>query len=222
MMTSIYGPTGDNNLAMTSSVRSNSSNMNNSVMMNQMTTSRSNSSVPNNQQYQMQTFQIENNPRVELMNDNDSSSSDSLPTALMIVMIVLICFQLPFMITNLVFSYTEPTSVCMDGDFDGLVVRSWLRGIGYAELSFIAQLLLYIILGKAGCVSGSCVICSILILLICMAVKELLWTIMVYVLYFKVVDDNCTGGIHSYFIALMVLMTLSLIAQCCNGRNQKQ
>ena len=135
--------------------------------------------------------------------------------AIIAIMLIIICFQLPFGICNLVFATTEPTSACMDNDFRGLILRNWLLGIGITEVSLLGFLVFCMVLYCLKCCSVGGAGCALICVWTMLIIKDSLWVIMIFVLYFIIVDDNCTGGIKAYFITLMVLICVSYCMQIC-------
>ena len=126
----------------------------------------------------------------------------------------IVFFQLPFTICNLYFAIASPHSSCFDQPHAGLVLRSWLLGIGITEIVLMAGIVIPLMFFQCSCMSvyglsniWSCVQGIT-------AIKQLVWFIMIFVLFFKLVKFFCTGAIYTYFIILMVLNCLPFVI-CC-------
>ena len=129
---------------------------------------------------------------------------------------ILICLQLPFTITNLVFAYTQPHSVCMDTPHGGLAVRPWFMGIGYSEVALMLGLLLPILCFKLGCCSLIVFGAFEIIMYVLFALKGTIWFVVELVLFIEGISKYCHGGVYTYGLILVILNFLNLcMGGCC-------
>ena len=107
--------------------------------------------------------------------------------------------------TNLVFAYTEPHSVCMDAYHTGVAVRPWLMGMGYSDLCLMIILLVPIITLKLGWCSSDMFAYFEIPILIVWVIKMIIWLIVEIVLFIGGISKYCHGSIYSYALAQMII-----------------
>ena len=98
-------------------------------------------------------------------------------------------------------------------------------GIGVTDAVLLGALVLAAVLFKQGCLTVEALGLTLVAGTMIFKLKGAFWTIMVFVLYFCIVQDHCTGGIHTYFIIMMVLISIgTCYLWCCNQNqaNQRQ
>ena len=125
--------------------------------------------------------------------------------------------QIPFTLCYLIYASNEPHSQCMDRVVSGLAVRPWFWGIGITDIVILAMFLITVPVLCCDCYRRcfSVMSCLWISTLVAAVIKILIWAIVDIVMFVKVVQPYCSGGIYAFNLASLIQNGLILVSCPC-------
>lgn len=125
------------------------------------------------------------------------------------------CFNLAFIVPDLVYAYQGSTCVTTLADGFSFTLATWLQVDGYARLSIVT---LFILVAVASCVSESAAAKGFLLalcILVFYSLFAMAWAIVGSVMFWGKLNPAgvCSGGVQSYMYALLII---TYVGTCCN------
>lgn len=133
----------------------------------------------------------------------------------MIIAIVLLVFNLPFIVCNLYYAYRADPCVNTIADGIAFNLSVWLQVDAYLRIALCGMFLIAGLLGccslNAGVTCGACTICFMLIY----GLFSLAWSIVGSVLFWGKLNPMgaCSDGVQGYMFAMLIINYVSV---CCN------
>lgn len=125
------------------------------------------------------------------------------------------CFNLAFIIPDLIYAYQK--TECVETVMDGISfpLRVWLEVDAYMRIAMVGLLLLVAIGACVSLALGMRLFVCVIILMVVYSIFSLAWTIVGSVLFWGKLNPAglCTGGVQAYMYALLII---TYVATCCN------
>jgi hypothetical protein len=137
-------------------------------------------------------------------------------TIFFILFVFFTIVNLGFIISSLVYAYQDSACVLAVPDGFSFNLKTWLQVDAYLRIALITLLLVVAIVScinfKAGVGLAFCVICTMLIY----SLFSFAWTIVGSVLYWGKLNPTgiCTGGVHDYMYALLIITYITICLNC--------
>ncbi len=136
------------------------------------------------------------------------------------------CFNLAFIIPSLIYAYQNSACVLTRISGFDLDLKTWLQVDAYTRLGMIGLLLVVAIVFCVSFKAGVGLAICVIILMILYSLFALAWLIVGSVLFWGKLKPTgvCTGGVHDYMYALLIISFIGVCLNCCLnlGQGKKQ